>query len=109
MMDTKYSDSSLPLDSLDNESSTIGESFEIDMRRNQNDDDDDGEGSEKEEEDDLIEINILRSLDFIFKQQGLMDLLEEVNEDESLIEIDIIKGFVKYQDFRFKESTCLGD
>lgn len=38
-----------------------------------------------------------------------MDLLEEVNEDESLIEIDIFKGFAKYQDFRFKELACLGD
>ncbi|XP_058746706.1 uncharacterized protein LOC131619648 [Vicia villosa] len=99
-----YSDSSLQLDSESSTSLSIDESFEIDLRRNQDNDDD-----EDEEEEDLIEINISRSLDFIFKEGGLMDLLEEMNEDENLIEIDIFKGFSKYQDFRFKELACLGD
>lgn len=72
-----------------------------------NEDNDDDKDDEKD--DDLIEINISRSLDFIFKEEGLMDLLEEMNEDENLFEIDIFKGFTKYQDFRFKELAYLGD
>jgi len=127
-----HSDSSLPSDSESSISSTIDESFEINIRRNQdmvsicdnldsNNDDDD---EEDEDEDGLIEIKLpsnhfsclkedsKQNLDFIFKQQGLMDLLAEINEmneDENLIEIDIFKGCTKYQDFRFKELTCIGD
>jgi len=126
-----HSYSSLPSDSESSISSTIDESFEIDLRNqdivstcdnfdSNNDDDDD----EEEDEDDLIEIKLpsnhfsclkedsKQNLDFIFKQQGLMDLLAEINEmneAENLIEIDIFKGCTKYQDFRFKELTCTGD
>lgn len=136
-----HSDSSFPSDSESSISSTVDESFEIDIRRNQdmvsicdnldysnnddNDDEDDRDDDDEEDEDDLIEIKFpsnhfsclkedsKQNLDFIFKQQqGLMDLLAEINEmneDENLIEIDIFKGCTKYQDFRFKELTCLGD
>ncbi|CAI8587016.1 unnamed protein product [Vicia faba] len=97
-----YSDSSFPLDSENSYSSITDQSFEIDLRRNRDND-------EEEDEDDLIEIDISRSLDFIFKQESFMDHLEEINEDGNLIEIDILKGFTKYQDFRFKELACLGD
>lgn len=127
-----HSDSSLPSDTESSISSTIDESFEIDIRRNQdmmsicdnldsnNDDSDEDDGDdddEEEDEDGLIEIklpsshfsslneNSKQNLDFIFKQQGLMDLLAEINEmneDENLIEIDIFKGCTKYQDFRLR-------
>lgn len=132
--DDQHSDSSLP---SDNESSTTGSiigggSFEIDHSRNQDmnvsdslDDDDE----EEEDEDGLIEIKLASSNfsgltedpkekfetdlpEYIFKQQGLMELLAEINEmneDENLIEIDISKGSTKYQDFRFEELACLGD
>ncbi|KAL5101157.1 hypothetical protein RYX36_005484 [Vicia faba] len=103
-----YSDSSFPLDSENSYSSITDQSFEIDLRRNR-DNDDEKDEDEEEDEDDLIEIDISRNLDFIFKQESFMDHLEEINEDENLIEIDILKGFTKYQDFRFKELACLGD
>jgi hypothetical protein len=131
--DDPYSDSSYPSDSESSIGSIIGESFEIDLRINQDmslsdsfasDNDDEDEEGEDEEEDGLIEIKLPSSnfsslneeyskqnLDFIFKEQGLMDLLAEINdEDENLIEIDIFNGSTKYhQDFRFKELACLGD
>lgn len=47
--------------------------------------------------------------DSIFKQHGLRELLDEINEDENLIEIDISEEYTKCQDFRFKELACLGD
>jgi hypothetical protein len=130
--DDPYSDSSFPSDSESSTGSIIGESFEIDLRRNQdmslfdsfasNNDEEEDDG-EDEEEDGLIEIKLPSSnfsslneeyskqnLNFIFKEQGLMDLLAEINdEDENLIEIDIFNGSTKYQDFRFKELACLGD
>lgn len=111
--------SSFSLDSENSTVSIIGESFEIDHRRYQDDDEE-----EDEDEDGLIEIKLPsrnfstlnedfeQNLDSIFKQQGLMDLLAEINEmneDENLIEIDIFKGSTKYQDFRYKELACLGD
>jgi hypothetical protein len=130
--DDPYSDSSYPSDSESSIGSIIGESFEIDLRINQDmslsdsfasDNDDEDEEGEDEEEDGLIEIKLPSSnfsslneeyskqnIDFVFKEQGLMDLLAEINdEDENLIEIDIFNGSTKYQDFRFKELACLGD
>ncbi|GAU28317.1 hypothetical protein TSUD_256450 [Trifolium subterraneum] len=133
--DDPYSDSSFPSDGESSAGSIIDESFDIDLRRNQDmslsdsfatdddeEDDEEDDSGEDEEEDGLIEINLPSSnfsslneeyskqnLDFIFKEEGLMDLLAEINEDENLIEIDIFNGSTKYQDFRFKELACLGD
>ncbi|CAJ2633751.1 unnamed protein product [Trifolium pratense] len=131
--DDPYSDSSFPSDSESSTGSIIDESFEIDLRINQDmslsdnfaSDNEEEDDDEDEEEDGLIEIKLPSSnfsslnedieeyskqnLDFIFKEQGLMDLLAEINEDENLIEIDIFNGSTKYQDFRFKELACLGD
>ncbi|QHO26554.1 uncharacterized protein DS421_7g200580 [Arachis hypogaea] len=83
---------------------------------------------EEEEEDSLIEIKLpnrylveepkqkfesnLTELflpEYMFKQKGLMDLLEEINEineDENLIEIDISMGSTKCQDFRVKKELA---
>lgn len=114
------SDSSLPSDSESSTDSIICESFEIDHQNVYSseilafdivDDDDHSDVEEDEdEEDSLIEIQLpsfhfseeskqkLESKlpdfmpEYIFKQQGLMELLEEMNdmnEDENLIEIDI--------------------
>jgi hypothetical protein len=131
--DDPYSDSSFPSDSESSIGSVIGESFKIDLRRNQDtklsdsfasdNDKEEEDNSDYEEEDGLIEIELPSSnfsslneeyskqnIDFVFKEQGLMDLLAEFNdEDENLIEIDIFNGSTKYQDFRFKELACLGD
>ncbi|KAF7815965.1 nonsense-mediated mRNA decay protein 2-like [Senna tora] len=86
------------------------ESLESESHNDEEDDDDDDD----DDEDGLIEINFPSSHfsdlikeneekleskfpDFLredmFKQEGLMELLEEINEDESLIEIDISMGF----------------
>lgn len=109
-------------------------SFETDHIGNQNEDiisasldsDDDYEEDEDEEEDSLIEINLPSShfsdliedpkqklqsklSDSIFKQQGLMELLEEINdmnEDENLIEIDISMGSINNPDFRLKQGLA---
>lgn len=133
------SDYSLPSDSESSDGSIIGECFEIGHNGNQNedlsdDDDDDnnsdGEEKEEEEEDSLIEINLpsnhfsdltedpkqkLQSKlpDFLpesfFNQQGLMELLadiNEMNEDENLIEIDISMGSINNPDFRLKQELA---
>ncbi|XP_061345979.1 uncharacterized protein LOC133291697 [Gastrolobium bilobum] len=120
------SDSSFPSDSESSTDSIISESFEIDHNRTQNlgisdslasDNDDD-------EEDGLIEIKLPsghfsgltedpnQKLESNFYQQGLRELLAEINEmneDENLIEIDISMGSTKYQDLRLKELAYLGD
>ncbi|KAK7305244.1 hypothetical protein VNO77_43146 [Canavalia gladiata] len=134
LQDDLLSESSLPSDSESSTGSIIGESFEIDQIGNQNvdgsdslsfddDDDNDDNEEEEEEEDSLIEINLpsihfsdpkqkLQSKlpdflpDSIFKQQGLMELLAEINEmneDENLIEIDISMGSTNSPDFRLKQ------
>ncbi|KAH1092631.1 hypothetical protein GLYMA_14G013800v4 [Glycine max] len=117
------SDSSLPSDSESTASSTMDEeSIEIHRNRNQNLDisdslvfDYDVDG----EEDGLIEIKLPNNHfpeflpESIFKQQGLTELLAEINEmneDENLIEIDISKGSTKHQDLRLeKELVCRVD
>ncbi|XP_020206885.1 uncharacterized protein LOC109791929 [Cajanus cajan] len=112
-------DTSLPSDSESSTSSTMGEEgIEIHHIRNQNVDiyDSFPIGNDEEEEDGLIEIKLPNNHfsellpESIFKQQGLKELLAEINEmndDENLIEIDISKGSTKYQDLRLdKELVC---
>ena len=90
------------------------------------DSDDDYEEDEDEEEDSLIEINLPSShfsdliedpkqklqsklSDSIFKQQGLMEFLADINdmiEDENLIEIDISMGSINNPDFRLKQELA---
>ncbi|CAL0335088.1 unnamed protein product [Lupinus luteus] len=134
------SDYSLPSDSESSTGSIMCGSFEIDHNGNQNVSISDNLASKNddyddEEEDSLIEIELPRSLfydlpeepkqtsesklpDFlpgsIFKEQGLMELLDEINEmneDENLIEIDISLGSTNGQDYRLKKefATLLGD
>ncbi|XP_019431060.1 PREDICTED: uncharacterized protein LOC109338309 [Lupinus angustifolius] len=102
-------------ESTESESSTgsiMCGSFEIDHNGNQNVSVSDNSASENddyddEEEDNLIEIKLQRSFlcDLAeepkqklesnlpdFMEQGLMELLAEINEDENLIEIDISMG-----------------
>ena len=133
-------DSSLPSDSESFEIDHKGNVGSSDNLASDNDDDDDDDDSddddddEEEEEDSLIEINLPNSNfsgltvepkqkldsklpDFlpesIFKQQGLMELLAEINEmneDENLIEIDISMGSTNGQDFELKQELAyLGD
>lgn len=115
--DDLQSDYSLPSDSESSDGSIMGESFEIGHYGNQIEDiSEDDDNDDEEEEDSLIEINLpsnhfseltedpkqkLQSKlpdllqDSLFKQQGLMELLAEINdmnEDENLIEIDISMG-----------------
>nr|ACU20107.1 unknown [Glycine max] len=139
LQEDMQSDYSLPSDSESSDDSIMGESFEMDHIGNQNEDiiseslnsDDDYEEDEDEEEEDtLIEINLPSSHfpdliedpkqklqtklpdflpDSIFKQQGLMELLEEINdmnEDENLIEIDISMGSINNPDFRLKQGLA---
>ncbi|KAK7302291.1 hypothetical protein RJT34_13177 [Clitoria ternatea] len=132
------SDSSLPSDSESSSGSIVGEVFEIDHNEKQNVSGSNSLASEydegEEEEDSLIEINIpsnhfsdltedpkqnLESKlpdflpDSIFMQQGLLELLAEINEmndDENLIEIDISMGSTSGPDFRLKhELEYFGD
>ncbi|KAG4935366.1 hypothetical protein JHK85_050285 [Glycine max] len=128
------SDYSLPSDSESSDGSIMGGSFEMDHIGNQNEDiisasldsDDDYEEDEDEEEDSLIEINLPSShfsdliedpkqklqsklSDSIFKQQGLMEFLADINdmiEDENLIEIDISMGSINNPDFRLKQELA---
>ncbi|XP_044473458.1 uncharacterized protein LOC123201917 [Mangifera indica] len=70
------------------------------------------EGDEDEDEDGLIEITIPNSKpseflpQSIFYQQGLMELLADINgvneEEENLIEIDISMGSIKYSRFEIE-------
>ncbi|KAE9598533.1 hypothetical protein Lal_00021007 [Lupinus albus] len=116
----------------DSESSTgsiMCESFEIDQNGNQDVGISDNLASENDdyyddEEDSLIEIDLPRSFfsdlteepkqkfesklpDFlpgsIFMEQGLMELLDEIIEDENLIEIDISMGSKNTEDYRLKK------
>ncbi|TKY47026.1 suppressor protein SRP40 [Spatholobus suberectus] len=136
LQDDLQSDYSLPSDSESSDGSITGECFEIGHNGNQNEDisdsldsDDDYE-EEEEEEDSLIEINLPSSHfsdltedpkqklqsklpdflpDSIFKQQGLTELLAEINdmnEDENLIEIDISMGSINNPDFRLKQELA---
>ncbi|KAK7301444.1 hypothetical protein RJT34_12308 [Clitoria ternatea] len=116
-----HSDTLLPSDS---------ESFEIDHNKDQNMDISESLmfDSDDEKEDGLIEIKLPSNHFYgltedsyqrfetnflprsIFNQQGLTELLAEINDDENLIEIDISMGSTNYQDFRLKkELACLGD
>ncbi|KAK7387167.1 hypothetical protein VNO78_27724 [Psophocarpus tetragonolobus] len=133
LQDDLQSDFSIPSDSKSSDGSIMGESFEMDHYGNQNENtsdslaSDDSYEEEEEEEDSLIEINLpsghfsdlsedpkqkLQSElpdfqpDSIFKQQGLMELLSEINdmnEDENLIEIDISLGSINNPDFKLKQ------
>ncbi|KAL1307321.1 hypothetical protein HN51_049282 [Arachis hypogaea] len=129
--DEKYEEQHADQDSESQSTS----SFENDQERSENygmisnsDVDDVDEEEEEEEEDSLIEIKLpnrylveepkqkfesnLTELflpEYMFKQKGLMDLLEEINEineDENLIEIDISMGSTKCQDFRLKKELA---
>ncbi|XP_027343609.1 ribosome biogenesis protein BOP1 homolog [Abrus precatorius] len=138
LQDDLQSDSSLPSDSESSSSSIMEESFEINQNQNldgsdslDSDDDDDIDDDvdveeEEEEEDSLIEINLpgnhfsdltedpkqrfqSKLPDSIYKQQGLMELLAEINEmneDENLIEIDISMGSTNSPDFRLKQELA---
>ncbi|KAL2316646.1 hypothetical protein Fmac_030522 [Flemingia macrophylla] len=109
------SDTSLPSDSESSTSSTMDEEgIEIHHIRNQNFDVHDSFSfdDDEEEENGLIEIKLPNNhlLEFLpeslLKQQGLTELLAEINEmndDENLIEIDISKGSTKYQDLRLEK------
>ena len=126
--DSESSTSSIRSESLENDhkrNQSLGLSDSLAF-----DNDVDGDVEEEEEEEDsLIEIKLPNSHFFgliedeepkqklesnlpeflpesIFKQQGLMELLEEINEineDENLIEIDISMGSSKCQDLTAKQ------
>ncbi|KAI4306212.1 hypothetical protein L6164_029506 [Bauhinia variegata] len=126
------SDSLLPSDSESSTGSMMDESSDSDLNRDQDLGVSDNEYDD--DEDSLIEINLpigdfpglseepkqklLSKLpDFlpesIFNQQGLVELLAEINEmneDENLIEIDISMGSNKSQDLKLKQEVAvLGD
>lgn len=131
-MDEKFElnaqNSLFPSDTESINGSTVGEGFELDQSlASDNDDDDDDD-----KEDGLIEINLPSSHfsglteervqkleaklpDFLpeamFKQEGLMELLAEINEmneEENLIEIDISMGSsnTASQDLRLRQGMA---